>query len=70
MNATESNFSTLHKNQSENNVDMAFNMISMFFSILIIIGHTLVIISIARYRPLQIKANGPFFMSGLDMFLR
>ena len=56
MNATGSNFSTLHKDQSQN-VDMAFHVINIFLSILIIIGNALVLISVARYRPLQTKAN-------------
>ncbi len=56
MNATESNLSTIHKHRSQYNVALAFNGINTCVSIFIIIGNTLVIISVAKYRPLQTKA--------------
>ena len=56
MNATESNLSTIHKHRSQYNVALAFNGINTCISIFIITGNTLVIISVAKYRPLQTKA--------------
>ncbi len=57
MNTTESNLSTFHDQKSKHDVYLAFDAINICISIFICIGNTLVIISVARYRPLQTKAN-------------
>ena len=57
MNTTESNLSTFHDQKSKHGVYLAFDAINICISIFIFIGNTLVITSVARYRPLQTKAN-------------
>ncbi len=57
MNKAENDLSTFHEQKSKQDVYLAVDTINICISIFIFIGNALVIISVARYRPLQITAN-------------